>query len=210
MFKRILIMASVLAVFLAACGAPATPTVSPVDIQNTAISSAFTMVAATQIAIPTATPLPPTETPSPTPLPTFTAVPLIPTLPQAVLPSPTTASSSSGDTCDHILDKSQAGGMKRVRLQNTTNGTVKFGLTLTAPNSFGQCGYLTGFNNVIKKGQRSGVIQIPAGQWYVWAFIEGNDGRDTTAEGGFYLGPSKTDDLLTLMIREDSIRLVGP
>ena len=72
-FKTLLTI-SIVATFVSACGAePAPPTIAAVDVQNTAVAGAFTIVAQTQAAIPTATPLPPTETPTQTPLPTNTA-----------------------------------------------------------------------------------------------------------------------------------------
>src|SRR5262245_11010868 len=67
---------------MSACGArgaQTTPTVNAIDIQNTISAAAFTVVAETQAAIPTATPLPPTATFTDTPAPTDTLVPL-PTL----------------------------------------------------------------------------------------------------------------------------------
>src|SRR5687767_10978446 len=66
-------------ILISACGAPAAPTMSAADVQLTAVAAAFTVVAQTQAAIPTATLLPPTETASPTQPPTNTAVSL-PTL----------------------------------------------------------------------------------------------------------------------------------
>ncbi len=81
MLKKILPILLALTVLLTACGSQGTPTMAPADVEGTAVAAAWTVVAMTQAAIPTATQLPPTETPSPTPLPTFTAEPLIvPTL----------------------------------------------------------------------------------------------------------------------------------
>lgn len=65
---------------LSACGPRSAPTANPLDIQGTAQAAAFTMIAQTQAAIPSATPNPPTDTPVPTSsLPTETPPPL-PTL----------------------------------------------------------------------------------------------------------------------------------
>ena len=61
---------------LSACGPEPEPTMSAADVQGTAVAAAWTMVAETQAAIPTATPIPPTETPLPTALPTNTIAPL--------------------------------------------------------------------------------------------------------------------------------------
>ena len=93
MLKKILPILLALTILLTACAPQGTPTMAPADVQNTAVAAAWTMVAMTQAAIPTATPLPPTETPSPTPLPTFTAEPLIiPTLEPLILPTATSGS----------------------------------------------------------------------------------------------------------------------
>jgi hypothetical protein len=75
--KRNLSIIGVLFILLAnACAPQATPTANPADIQNTAQAAAFTMVAETQQAIPTATRVPPTQIPSQTPLPSVTPIPL--------------------------------------------------------------------------------------------------------------------------------------
>lgn len=84
------------AVLLSACGPatpPPTPTMSIADIQATSVSMVWTMVAQTQAAMPTATPLP-TETP--TPVPTNTPFPS-PTGSSLLVNTPTTAASTGGD-----------------------------------------------------------------------------------------------------------------
>jgi len=70
MNKKFLYVASSLIILtIAACG-PATPTVSTIDIQNTAVAAAWTDIAMTEAALPTATPVP--FTPTPTIQPTAT------------------------------------------------------------------------------------------------------------------------------------------
>src|SRR6266508_5550975 len=69
-------------------GAQATPTVNAVDIQSTVAAAAFTIVAETQSAIPTATPPPPTATFTDTPAATNTLPPL-PSTDVIVTPLPT-------------------------------------------------------------------------------------------------------------------------
>src|SRR5215208_6919728 len=109
-----------LTMIISACGAEPVPTVNPVDVQNTAIAAAFTMVAQTQAAIPSATPLPPTEAPTQTPLATNTQLPL-PTL-NATLTTPTTAAAAvvntpSGDPCDtRVLSHSPLGKPTKIRI----------------------------------------------------------------------------------------------
>ena len=65
--KKLITISMLVAVLLTACGPKATPTMNPADVQATAFAAASTMVALTQAAIPTATPIPPTETPVPLP-----------------------------------------------------------------------------------------------------------------------------------------------
>ena len=103
MFKRISIILLGGALLLTACGPQGTPTLAPVDVNNTAMAAAVTMVAQTQAAIPTNTPIPPTETPSPTPLPTFTLVPP-PPVAQLLAPPTATQQASSTGGCDHVLN----------------------------------------------------------------------------------------------------------
>ena len=178
---------------------------APADVQGTAVAAAWTMVAATQAAIPTNTPLPPTEVPSPTSLPTFTPEPLIvPTLPQLVLATPTTAAAPSDpNNCLKPLNMGEAGPIKRVRLENESRGTANLSLNLYKPNLFGQCGALS---YTVKKGSMT-VIEIPNGYWYAYAWVLD---PPSTGEESFYLGPSKTTDLNRLIIKEDNIVFVGP
>ena len=76
MNKKFLYVASILIILtLAACG-PATPTVSTIDIQNTAVAAAWTDIAMTKAVLPTATATPIPLIPTPTIQPTAT-IPLI-------------------------------------------------------------------------------------------------------------------------------------
>lgn len=205
MLKKLLPILLAFSVLLTACGAePAPPTMSPADIEATAVSAAMTMIVMTQQAIPTATPLPPTETPSPTPLPTFTPEPLlvVPTLEQLILPSPT-AIISDPNNCNRLLNLGEAGPTKNVRIENTTKSQVNLSLTMWTPNEFAQCGSIS---YVLSKGEKR-KIAIPSGSWYAYAWILD---PPSTAEGSFYLGPSKTQDLLRLVIKPDVIGWFGP
>ena len=98
-FKLFPIIIAIFAMIITACGAQPAPTMSPADVQFTAVAAAFTIVAQTQAAIPTATPLPPTEAPTETPLPTDTPLAL-PTV-GAISTVPPTTSSGGGDPCDN-------------------------------------------------------------------------------------------------------------
>src|SRR5512140_672960 len=129
------------ALLLGACAPKAAPTVDPAQIQASAVAAASTMIAQTQEAMPTDTPVPPTPLPSLTPLPSPTTG-VLPTLQN--LPAPTTASSGSGaGDCNHPLDVSASGAQAPVLINNDTKGPITFTLYLGSKNSFGQCGYLS-------------------------------------------------------------------
>lgn len=181
MFKKIFPVLAAFAIFLTACGPQGTPTLAPAEVEGTAVSSAWTVVAMTQMAIPTATPLPPTETPSPTPLPTFTPLPL-PTLESTPLapPTATQAAGSSAGSCDGLLNMAEAGPQSNVRIENETGGTVIFSLWLDT-NAFGQCGFVPGLSQLSVGEKR--VISIPKGVYTAWALTTLPNGSSSTASG---------------------------
>ena len=202
MIKKIIPTLALLAVLVAACGGqPAEPTLSPDQVQGTAISAAFTMVAQTQAAIPTNTPLPPTETPSPTPLPTFTPLPL-PTQPIA-LPTATTASSSGGGgACDSVLNIAEAGPQSSVRFENNTSGTVGLSIMIYTPNKFAQCGsHPSNPFTIAKNG--SVTVSLPKGQYYAYAWITKSD-EQRSAEGYFWVKEAD-NHLFPVIIKDDVI-----
>jgi hypothetical protein len=203
MLKKILPILLALTILLSACGAQGTPTMAPADVQNTAVAAAWTVVAMTQAAIPTATQIPPTETPSPTPLPTFTAEPLIvPTLEPIILPT-NTSLPADPNNCNKPLDMGAAGPTKNVRIENENKSQVNLSLFLYTPNEFGQCGYIS---YVVNKNEKRR-IEIPSGYWSASAWVLD---PPSTPYGSFYIGPSKTQDLLRLIIKKDTIVWVGP
>ena len=174
--KRFWMIFVITALLLTACGAEPEPTMSPADVQSTAMAAAMTMVAETQAAIPTATPLPPTEPPTETPLPTNTVPPLILETPtqgqgtQAVglLPTNTSAptSSGSGDPCNQPLT-TWGGESAQLSLRNNTKpkGTVTASLFFTS--SFGDCGYISAqFDNTT-------TLTVPVGTFSAGAFVDG-------------------------------------
>jgi hypothetical protein len=201
MIKRILPILLALAILLTGCGPQGTPTMAPADVEGTAVSSAWTMVAATQNAIPTITPLPPTEIPSPTSLPTFTPLAL-PTL-QPVLPTATTAASSN--SCLKPLDIAAAGKLCRVRIENESGGTLSPISLNLAPNAFGQCGAIS--TNVEINGKQ--IVELPVGSWYGYAWVSLKNGTQSTSSGSFVLGQG-CDDLLVLKVGKDTMGIKGP
>ncbi len=163
---------AVLALLVSACGsspaADAVPTTNPVDVQNTAVAMAFTIVAQTQAAIPTNTLVPtlaPTETlvPTNTPelLPTV-AVLESPTLVPTFTPAPTT-SGAGNDNCNKPLTKWQ-GPSASFNVVNETKPKGEIILLMSVATPFGECGYLNIYSDSF-----SG----PAGTYSAAAFVNG-------------------------------------
>ncbi len=192
MLKRFLPALLALAVLLTACGPQGTPTMTSVEVEGTAVSSAWTMVAMTQLAIPTATPLPPTETPSPTPLPTFTPLPTL------EVSNPTATQKATG-ACEGPLNVAEAGPKSPIRFENDSGGTVTLSLHLST-NAFGQCGFL-GYS--LGKNERL-VVSIPKGVYFAFALITFPNGSSGNASGSVN-NRVGDDHLFVVKIKKESI-----
>ncbi len=202
MIKKIIPVLAALALFLTACGGQqAAPTMSPEEVQGTAVAAAWTMVAMTQASIPTATPLPPTETPSPTPLPTFTqAVLPTATIDFALLPTATQAASSGGGDCLKPLNIGEAGPQSNVRFENDSGGSkVTLSLNL-GTNLFGQCGTLV---YVLGKNEKL-TVSLPKGEYFAYAWIEYPDG-DTSNASGWFINKVGDNHLFPVKIQKEVI-----
>ena len=204
MKKKVIFLGVLLALVLSACGAgqPPVPTMDANSIVNTAQAAAFTMIAQTQAAIPTATF---TEIPTNTPVPTDTPVPL-PTLDTtlSILPTATTASSSSGNAnpCYHPIDTSGTGGPNSVlRFKNKTKGLITVFVYLYKPNAFGECGYM-GFD--VYKGESQTVTSMPRGYFAVTAYT---NNRKKTAYGEAIISD---DHLIDFEVYDDWIKVIYP
>ena len=183
MMKHIWILFAVAALVLTACGPEPEPTMSPADVQGTAMAAAMTMVAETQAAIPTATPLPPTEPPTATPLPTNTVLPFSITTPtativQAVNAFPTNTpipASGSNDPCNQPLT-SWGGESAQLSLRNNTKPKGMVTLSLYFTTSFGDCGYLSA------RFDGTTTMTVPIGTFSAGAFVDGK--KDFKVFGG--------------------------
>jgi hypothetical protein len=218
MKRNVLITGVVLILLVSACAPKATPTANPVDIQHTAEAAAFTMVAETQQAMPTATSLLPTDTPSPTaavptntvpPLPGFgtqQATPTILTQPGVALPTalptftqqvqapqPASGSSNTQDICNQPLPAWQ-GPTANFQIVNQTKPEGTIILSMYVVSKFGQCGYL-----VISGDSFSG----PIGDYSAGAFITGK--QNMKAFGAFRI----TEGNWKIVVRNDSITAQG-
>ena len=165
MKKTIVIYAMLLAVLISACGAPATPTIDGLSVQNTSVAAAFTLVAQTQAALPTNTVIPPTEIPTQTPLPTDTPVPsptviLQPTDLPTFTPQPATSGTSP---CNKPL-LSWQGPSASFTLVNETKPQGKILLMMSVVTKTGECGYLHIYSDSFTG---------PAGDYSAAAFVDG-------------------------------------
>jgi len=193
---------------VSACAPQGTPTANPVDIQHTAEAAALTMVAQTQAAVPTATPVPPTNSPSPTqpstntppPLPTSGtpgAIPAgAPTFTQQVPQSQPTSSSGGGgtqDNCNQPLPAWQ-GPTANFSIANQTKPEGTIVLSMYVVTDLGQCGYL-----IITGNSFSG----PIGNYSAGAFITGK--QNFKAFGSFRI----TEGNWAIVVKNDSIEARG-
>jgi hypothetical protein len=201
MKRNVLIIGVVLILLASACAPQATPTVNPADIQHTAEAAAFTMVAQTQEALPTATPIPPTELPSPTPLPTNTPLPTsgagtlqaLPTGAPTIAPQSTQGSTNDQDNCNQPLTAWQ-GPTANFSIANQTQPEGTIILSMYVVTELGQCGYL-----IISSDSFSG----PIGQYSAGAFITGQ--QNLKAFGGFRI----TEGNWKIVVKNDSITAMG-
>jgi len=202
MMNKVLTIVVVSILLLSACAPQATPTVNPLDVQHTAEAAAFTMVAQTQAAIPTNTPVPPTAMESPTLLPTLTSVasstPVgdtvivnTPTgIPTLIPQQPTTSSVSTVDNCN----KSLTGWDVPTANFNIVNETRPQGtivLSLYVVTALGECGYLADLS------------QGPVGSYSAGAFVDGR--QSFKVFGGFQINEGNWD----IVIRNERIVAVG-
>jgi hypothetical protein len=187
----------VLAVTISACGAQQVPTVSAADVQHTAEAAAFTMVAQTQEALPTSTPVPPTPIPTDTPLPTNSPVAL-PTLDATV---PTVApTSSGGDPCaTRVLSYSPKGRETIIRIANLTKTSVTVSVYLNETAGAGECGYRS-----YTLGKLGDVVitDLVQGCYNLWAWS--SDNKVHVNASGF--GCINNSDKWTFEISENSIK----
>ena len=162
----VLLMITLIISACGAGGAQATPTVNPVDIQNTVIAAALTVVAETQAAIPTATPPPPTATFTDTPAATSTLPPL-PTL-EGTFTSVPSGNSGGDDPCiNKVLPALLEGIPVRMRVDNSTRATVSVSVYLQQATPQSECGYRS---YTLEPGQFVVINNLIEGCYTLWAW----------------------------------------
>ena len=190
----------IFATFVGACGAEPPPaTMAALDVQNTAVAGAFTMVAQTEAAIPTATPLPPTETPTQTPLPTNTALALPQTQVATFTPA-AAATTAGGDPClTRILSESPKGQPAKIRIVNTTKVAVTVSVYLNETADHFECGYRV--YNISARGDLM-ISDLVQGCYYFLAY--NNDPKTPVNAQGY--GCTNNPDKWTIEIYEGSLK----
>ena len=193
-------------VFASACSAaPAVPTISAVDVQNTAMAAALTVVAQTQAAIPTATPLPPTATSTATPAvtntPLATDTPLA--LPTSEATLTVTAQTNVDPCASRVLAASPRGRETVILIANTVRTQVTVSLYLNETASWGECGYRS-----YVLGPRDSVLitDLIQGCYNLWAF--NSDPQNPVNASGY--GCINNPDKWTFEISPDIIKFTGP
>lgn len=194
---------------VSACGAaPAVvPTTDPANVQNTAIAAAFTVVAQTQAALPTATPTTPptatpteTQTPAPTNTPVVAVTETLETSPTVVATLPP-ATSGGSDPCNKPLTTISGGKPAKIKVQNNSGAPVTFSLYLNK-TAFGDCGY-RGY--VLIKDGSTLITDLIQGCYNVSVFV--NDPKKPTKSFGY--GCINNPDKWTFFISRESVILQG-
>ena len=160
--KTILIIPTVLMLLLSACGAKAVPTIDPAQVQASAVAAADTIVAMTQGAAPTQTPVPPTVASTDTPAQPSPTIPPISTVPLLITPTLAAVSTSSSGDCT-FLKASKGEHMAHMLANNKTNELI--GITFyLKKNAFGDCGY---WSSQINPNSSLAITNLPVGCYYV-------------------------------------------
>jgi hypothetical protein len=202
-FKSLSIL-FLIALIASACAPQAAPTMNAADVQSTAVAAAFTMVAQTQAAIPTATPLPPTEIPTQTSLPTNTpvALPTLAVSPTAAVQAAATTSSGT-DPCSTRVLSGPKGKETTIRIVNTTKVPVKVSIYLNETAGQGACGW--GYVELAKNADTV-ITSWVQGCYNLWAWSDDPKGKFNSSGGGCINNPDKW----TFEVGTGSIKFVGP
>ena len=123
---------------LAACGPKSAPGLSVTDVQNTAVALAMTEIAMTQSAIPTDTPVPPTEMATLATLPTLAILPTV-ALETPIVAPITNPNASPTPDCYQPPPAKLLGTKVQIRLVNKSDGPVNLSMGMYEPNDQGEC-----------------------------------------------------------------------
>jgi hypothetical protein len=165
----VLTLALMITLTLSACGVKAAPppTLSAVDMQNTSIAVASTMIAETQAAIPTATAPAPTATVMNTLVPITAFVPS-PAPAELTLTSAPNSNSGGGDPClTTVLPPALEGTTVKIRISNSTKASVNVSVYLNRTVPPIVCGYRAYF---LEPGGSVVINDLVEGCFTLWAW----------------------------------------
>ncbi|HET8563591.1 MAG TPA: hypothetical protein VFM35_06950 [Candidatus Binatia bacterium] len=177
------VLVFVITIVVSACGGQPLPTMDPADVQLTTVAGVLTGLAQTQSAVPTATvptatPLPPTETGRPTALPasasqtpvlltTLTSLPTLPTLQATSTTAPViTAGPDPCLSTKKGIPYPPAGRPTIIRIINSNQTTVNVTLYLNK-TPHGECGYRAYIINSLSEITITNLVQ---GCYNLWAW----------------------------------------
>lgn len=166
-FTQVLAQALVITLIISACGAGVTPTANAIDLPGTISAAGSTVIAETQAAIPTATPLPPTAIPTDTPalLPTFPPAPSLDATTFVVTPAG--ISSTKNPCINQVLPAPLVGAPIKIRIDNPTKATLNVSVYLLQNGPGTQCGYRS---YTLAPGQPLVINDLVEGCYTVWAW----------------------------------------
>jgi hypothetical protein len=197
--KSMLVIITAAVLLLSACGAKAVPTVDPAMIQASAVAAANTMVAMTQAALPTETPIPPTVAATDTPQPTPTIPPLAtnPVVNSPVLPSPTAfISSNSSGECNGSIQTSKGETLAAITINNNTNVLLGLSLYLNK-NSWGDCGFWSSPTGI--SAHSSTTVSLPASNSFYHVSAWTLSGKPNFMNGNYFcVGINATKSILNV------------
>ena len=167
MKQKFLITISILITLLVSACASEEPTLSPQDQAATAVAEAWLVITQTQAALPTSTPVPPTNTPEAT----FTFLPTIPIL-ATIPPAATIASGPTQSDCDQVPPVEPQGVQVNVDFTNTSAGQVNLSFGMNSPNEKKEC-----VTYSFSLGSGGGIVEarVLAGCYWGWAWITGSE-----------------------------------
>lgn len=169
--KFLLTISILLAITISACGGAteAAPTMSADAIAQTAVAEAWLVITQTAAAMPSATLVPPTNTPeaTATSMPTLALLPTLTPAPLGAISTPT----SSTDPCNQIPVAEPKGTLVTVEIENISQGGANLAFGMNTPNDKAEC-----FTYSFQIGSGKGIsTKVLAGCYWGYAWITGSD-----------------------------------
>ena len=199
--KLLLTIITFLVLHLTSCGVKAAPTIDPAQVQASAVVVLNTMIAMTQEAMPTETPVPPTFTPSDTPT--------TPPMPATATPASTAgAPGNSTGECNGLISANKGELMlKNLLINNKTKVVLGVSIYLNK-NAFGDCGFWATPSGISANSSTTISNFFPSNSCYHVTAYTISGKPDFRVGNDFCVGSS--GDKFALNITENGIGIVAP